>query len=98
MCNMVLAETKGFLFFGAKLVSHDKSLLQYKCHSRQITGRSRGILMEKILKELAVFLRGRINCFGIAQGYQKCIDLDYWIRRRLRMSHWKNWRRVGVRV
>ncbi|WP_444897421.1 group II intron maturase-specific domain-containing protein [Microbulbifer sp. ANSA003] len=54
--------------------------------------------MEKILKELTVFLCGWINCFSIAQGNQKCIDLDYLIGRRLIMSYWKNWRRVRVKV
>ncbi|QFT54039.1 group II intron reverse transcriptase/maturase [Microbulbifer sp. THAF38] len=88
----------GFSFRGAKLVWHDKSLRQFKYHVRQITGRSRGISMEKKLKELTVYLRGWINYFGIAQGYQKCIDLDCWIRRRLRMSYWKNWRRVRTKV
>ncbi|WHI46181.1 group II intron maturase-specific domain-containing protein [Microbulbifer sp. VAAF005] len=88
----------GFSFRGAKLVWHDKSLLQFKYCVRQITGRSRGISMEKKLKELTVYLRGWINYFGIAQGYQKCIDLDCWIRRRLRMSYWKNWRRVRTKV
>ena len=41
--------------------------------------------MEKRIAELTVYLRGWINYFGIGQGYQKCIDLDHWIRRRLRM-------------
>lgn len=42
--------------------------------------------------------RGWINYFGIAKGYQKCIDLDGWIRRRLRSYHWKQWRNIRTRV
>ncbi|WP_444897734.1 group II intron reverse transcriptase/maturase [Microbulbifer sp. SSSA005] len=88
----------GFSFRGARLVWHDKSLLQFKYRVRQITRRSHDISMEKKLKELTVYLHGWINYFGIAQGYQKCIDLDCWIRRRLRMSYWKNWRKVRTKV
>ena len=72
--------------------------MQFKHRVRQITGRSRGIAMEKKVRELTQYLRGWINYFGIAQGYQKCIDLDGWIRRRLRMSFWKSWRKVRTKV
>ena len=88
----------GFTFRGSRLAWHEKALQQFKYRVRQITGRSRGISMEDKIKELVQYLRGWINYFGIAQGYQKCIDLDCWIRRRLRMSYWKNWRRVRTKV
>ena len=88
----------GFTFHGKKLVWHDKALQQFKHRVKEITGRSRGISMEKKIHELTQYLRGWINYFGIAQGYQKCIELDHWIRRRLRMSYWKNWRRVRTKV
>ncbi len=88
----------GFSFRGSKLVWHNKSLQQFKYRVKEITGRSRGISMERKVRELTVYLRGWINYFGVAQGYQKCIDLDHWIRRRLRMSYWKSWRRVRTKV
>ena len=88
----------GFSFLGKKLVWHNKVLDQFKCRVREITGRSRGISMERKILELTRYLRGWINYFGIAQGYQKCIELDHWIRRRLRMSYWKNWRRVRTKI
>jgi len=88
----------GFTFHGKKLVWHDKALQQFKHRIKEITGRSRGISMEKKIHELTLYLRGWINYFGVAQGYQKCIELDHWIRRRLRMSYWKNWRRVRTKI
>ena len=88
----------GFSFHGKQLVWHDKALQQFKCRIREITGRSRGISMERKIHELTLYLRGWINYFGIAKGYQKCIDLDHWIRRRLRMSYWKSWRRTRTKV
>ena len=63
----------GFTFCGKKLVWHDKALQQFKHRVKEITGRSRGISMEKKIHELTLYLRGWINYFGVAQGYQKCI-------------------------
>lgn len=88
----------GFTFHGKELVWHAKALQQFKYRVKEITGRSRGISMEKKIIELSAYLRGWINYFGIAKGYQKCIELDHWIRRRLRMSYWKMWRRVRTKI
>ena len=88
----------GFSFHGSSLVWHPDALLKFKREIRKLTGRSRGISTAKLLKELTVYMRGWINYFGIAQGYQKCIDLDYWIRRWVRMCYWKQWRKVRTKV
>ncbi len=39
-----------------------------------------------------------VNYFGIASGYQRCVDLDHWIRRRVRMAYWRQWRRPRTKV
>lgn len=88
----------GFSFRGNEIVWHPDALVKFKRNVRAITGRSRGISMSQKVKELTVYLRGWVNYFGIAQGYQKCVDLDSWIRRRLRMSYWKQWRRTWTKV
>jgi RNA-directed DNA polymerase len=54
----------GFSFHGKQLVWHDKALHQFKCRIREITGRSRGISMERKIHELTLYLRGWINYFG----------------------------------
>ena len=88
----------GFGFRGSQLVWSESALHQFNYRVRQLTGRSRGISMETKIQELTRYLRGWINYFGIAQGFQKCIDLDAWIRRRLRMSFWKFWRKTRTKV
>ena len=88
----------GFSFHGSSLVWHSDAMLKFKREVRKLTGRSRGISTAKLLQELTVYMRGWINYFGIAQGYQKCIDLDHWIRRRVRMYYWKQWRKVRTKV
>lgn len=50
------------------------------------------------LFKLSQYLRGWINYFGIAKGYQLCVDLDHWIRRRVRMAYWRQWRKPRTKV
>ncbi|UDL07369.1 hypothetical protein J2887_12535 [Marinobacter sp. CA1] len=44
------------------------------------------------------YLRGWINDCGIATGYQRCCDLDHWLRRRVRMAYWRQWRKPRTKV
>lgn len=88
----------GFTFRGKSLMWHPAAVDKFKREIRKLTGRSRGISTDKLFDELRPYMRGWINYFGIAQGYQKCIDLDNWIRRRIRMYYWKLWRKVRTKV
>ncbi|MBB3063641.1 hypothetical protein FHS09_004505 [Microbulbifer rhizosphaerae] len=88
----------GFTFHGKQLRWHPKALAKFKREVRRLTGRSRGISMDARMEELTTYLRGWINYFGIASGYQRCDDLDNWIRRRIRMCFWKQWRLPRTKV
>ncbi|OIO73382.1 MAG: hypothetical protein AUJ57_04395 [Zetaproteobacteria bacterium CG1_02_53_45] len=35
---------------------------------------------------------GRVNYFGISEYYRPMPELDHWLRRRVRMCYWKQWR------
>jgi RNA-directed DNA polymerase len=50
------------------------------------------------LGQLARYLRGWMNYFGISDYYRPVPELDSWIRRRLRMCYWKQWRRTRTKV
>ncbi len=39
-----------------------------------------------------------INYYGIANVYQDCVELDHWIRRRVRMCYWRQWRKPRTKV
>jgi len=88
----------GFTFQGNRIHWHPKTLLKFKQQVRRLTNRNWGVSMKYQLFKLSQYLRGWINYFGIASGYQRCVDLDHWIRRRIRMAYWRQWRRPRTKV
>ena len=70
-----------------------KSIHRFKRRIREITGRSRGISMERRLGELRRYVRGWMGYFGLAPQLKLFDKLDQWLRRRTRMCYWKQWRR-----
>jgi len=88
----------GFSFRGNHIIWHPKSVEKFKHHVRELTCRSWGISMNTQLRQLSLYLRGWIQYYGIANQYQQCVDLDRWIRRRIRMCYWKQWRRPRTKI
>ena len=88
----------GFTFKGSQIHWHPNSLNTFKQHVRRLTNRNWGVSMHYQLFKLSQYLRGWINYFGIAKGYQRCVDLDHWIRRRVRMAYWRQWRKPRTKV
>jgi RNA-directed DNA polymerase len=75
-----------------------KKLKTFKRRVKKLTGRSRGISMQRRLTDLNRYLRGWIGYFGLARQFDDIADLDGWIRRRIRMCYWKQWRRPRTKV
>lgn len=74
-----------------------KAIVRFKQKVRELTGRTRGISIERMTKELASYLRGWKSYFGFSQTPSVFRNLDPWIRRRLRSMIWKQWKRGKVR-
>ena len=68
-----------------------KSVKNFKRKVKQITGRSRGITLERMIQELNGYTRGWMGYFRIAETPTVLSDLDCWIRRRLRSAVAKQW-------
>lgn len=74
-----------------------KALERLKDRIREMTRRTRGISLEEMVGELARYLRGWRAYFGYCQTPSVLGHLDEWIRRRLRMVIWKQWKRGTTR-
>ncbi len=50
-----------------------------------------------MLRELRRYAVGWMNYFGLSQAYRVIPELDQWLRRRVRMYYWKQWKRSRTR-
>lgn len=88
----------GFTFKVGRIQWHADTLRKFKQRVPELTNRYWGVSMRYQLFRVSQFLRGWINYFGIANHYQLCVELDHWIRRRVRMAYWQQWRKPRTKV
>ncbi len=88
----------GFTFRGTRLRWSDSAYNTFLYRLRRLTGRSWGVSMDVRLHKLAQYLRGWMGYYGISDYYRPVPELDGWLRRRVRMCYWKQWRRTRTKV
>ena len=88
----------GFTFQGGNIRWSDKAFQEFKRRVKLLTGRSWFVTMDFRLTELAQYLRGWMNYFGISEYYRPIPEIDHWLRRRVRMCYWKQWRHARTKV
>ncbi|MBI5075260.1 MAG: group II intron reverse transcriptase/maturase [Nitrospirae bacterium] len=88
----------GFTFIKKRLTVSDKSLTRFKAELRRLTGRSWGVSMDYRYWKIRTYLQGWLNYFGIALKYNDAVEIDHWLRRRIRMCYMKQWRRARKRI
>ncbi len=88
----------GFTFKGTKIRWSDKAFREFKRRVKRLTGRSWFVTMSYRYKKLAEYIRGWMNYFGISEYYRPIPEIDQWLRRRLRMCYWKQWRYARTKV
>jgi len=49
-------------------------------------------------ESLRLYIPGWINYFGVGMRYNNAVEFDHWLRGRIRMCYWKQWRRVRRRI
>jgi RNA-directed DNA polymerase len=74
-----------------------ESLERAKHKVRQLTRRSRGVSVERMLRELRTFTDGWVTYFRYASA-SPFKNLDRWIRRRVRCYVWKQWKKPRKRA
>lgn len=75
-----------------------QSLQKAEAKIRAITSRRKSKKMEERIKELNQYLIGWCGYFSLADTPSVFQDLDSWIRRRLRMCLWKQWKNPKTKV
>ncbi len=68
-----------------------------RARTKELTSRSNGISNEARAKRLRRYIMGWVNYFKLADMKNLLINTDSWMRRRIRMIHWKQWKRVRTR-
>jgi len=74
-----------------------KAIARFKERIREMTSRTRGISLPKMVTETATYLRGWLGYFGECQTPSVLKSLESWLRRRLRSVVWKQWKRGRTR-
>ena len=84
----------GFTFTSGKELKRKiapKAIDRFKERVREITCKSKGMSMEKMMAELALYVKGWRGYYGFCETPSALTRLDSWIRRRLRCAFWRQW-------
>lgn len=91
----------GFSFYSQKgqtrVRIHPKSIMKMRNKVKELTSRSNGTGYEDRALKLRRYITGWINYFKIADIKKLLQTTDEWMRRRIRMIYWKQWKRVRTK-
>jgi len=76
---------------------HPKSLGRIRTKLKELTGRSTGISMETRIIKINQTVQGWVSYYRLADMSEFCLKTDTWLRRRLRMCYWKQWKKIRTR-
>ena len=92
-------------FLGFSLLARDRrihiapqSVKKVKDKIRSLTQRSAAVSMSERIRQLDEYLGGWIGYFALAELPSAFKSLDGWLRRRLRMCQWHQWKRARTRA
>ena len=78
--------------------AHAKSLKKAKQKLKELTSRSQGRNVRAVMKNVKVYMTGWLAYFGIACMKETMRDWNGWLRRRIRMYIWKQWKNPKTKV
>jgi RNA-directed DNA polymerase len=81
-----------------KLKISQNSIKRAKARVKEIIRKGRGRSLPKVVGELTTFLRGWVNYFRLSRVKVAFEELDQWIRRKLRLILWRQWKTPRTRA
>lgn len=91
----------GFSFYGSakgwQIRIAPKSLRKIKKKMKEQTQRKAPGRVEDKIKKMEAIISGWVNYFRIAKAKIRMEELDSWVRMRLRMGLWKQWKKPKTR-
>ena len=81
----------------AKLAWTVKAHHRFKERIREITSRNRGHKVQTVIDELNLYTRGWLNYYKLSSTYKEVLALSVWVRRRVRLYYWKQWKQPRTR-
>ena len=87
----------GFRMHRGKLHWTDVAVRTFKQRVREITDRHNGQSMRARIEALSRYVAGWTNYYGHSRSYSQLLELDQWLRRRVRLCYWKDWKRPRTR-
>ena len=94
------AKFLGFALYELRKVGirvHEKALQKLKERLKELTRRNQGRRLSDVLEEVNRVLLGWMNYYALADMQRHVETLSGWLRRRIRMYIWKQWKRVRTR-
>ncbi|TVP81890.1 MAG: group II intron reverse transcriptase/maturase [Puniceicoccaceae bacterium] len=82
----------GFVITPKRIRCLDSKLDTFKRNIRVITSRSWGISMEERLERLRLYVNGWLGYYAMGVPYKDIRSMDQWLRRRVRLCYWKQWK------
>ena len=91
----------GYTFYTKKgemgIRVHGNSLKKLKIKLKEMTDRSNAMSMELRSIKLREIIIGWVNYFKLADMKSTLKELDEWLRRRIRMCYWKQWKKIKTK-
>jgi RNA-directed DNA polymerase len=88
----------GFTFQGTRISWSQEAFQDFRHRLRELTGRSWGVSLADRISKLNEYSRGWIQYVGLSPYYRPLPELAAWLRHRVRLCCWKQWRSVRTKV
>ena len=79
------------------IIVHNKSIKRFKDKIRLVTSATNGKSIEWKIDKLNQITRGWVNYYRVAELKYLSQNIDGWIRRRLRLCFWVQWKKIKTR-